>query len=201
MQLIMSPASPYVYKCRVVIREVGLLDQVEEVNVATTPLKSDPKALAANPTGKIPSLVRPDGPAIYDSRVITRFLNDKAKANLYAGEDAWDILTLEATGDAIMDAAVSISYETRLRPENEQSPAWVDAQWGKIMGAISALQNRWMAHLNGPLNIGQIGVACGLSYIDFRHDARGWRKGHDTMAAWYEEFSKRPSMIDAAPKV
>ncbi|MGB0798668.1 MAG: glutathione S-transferase [Planktomarina sp.] len=196
MQLIMSPASPFARKVRVLLRETNQLGDVEEINITTSPYQTDAQALAANPTGRIPSLVRPDGPALYDSRVITRFLDDRVNGGLYPTRDLWDILTLEATGDSMMDSAVSISYETRIRPEALQSTDWVDAQWGKIMGACDALEARWMAHLNAPLNMGQISVACVLGYLDLRHDARGWRKGHDVLAQWFAKFSARKSMVD-----
>lgn len=194
MQLLISPASPFVRKVRVLLRETDLLDQVEEVDVSTTPLASDPTVLAANPTGKIPALVRGDGPAIYDSRVITRFLNDYADAGLYPSHSVWEILTLEATADAIMDAAVAMSYEKRLRPDAQQSADWIEAQWGKASRAIAAINNRWMSHLAGPLHIGQIGVACALSYVDLRHDDRGWRNGNAALAEWHKDFAARDSM-------
>lgn len=196
MQLIMSPTSPYVRKVRVMIREAGLTDQVDEVQVTTTPLKSDPAALAANPTGKIPALIRDDGPALYDSRVITRYLDAQAKSGLYPESRLWEILTLEATADAIMDATVSMAYEVRMRPEAERSPDWVDAQWTKASAAISAINSRWMSHLAGPLNMGQIATACALSYVDLRHDARGWRNGNSALAAWHATFNERASMQD-----
>lgn len=194
MQLLISPASPYVRKVRVLLREADLLGTVEEVNVTTSPLNSAPEVVAANPMGKIPALIRPDGPAIYDSRVITRFLDDHAGAGLYPPSRIWEILTLEATADAIMDATVSMSYEMRLRPAAEQSQAWIGAQWEKAARGIAAVNTRWMSHLTGPLNIGQIGMACALSYIDLRHDDRGWRNGNDALARWHASFSLRDSM-------
>lgn len=194
MQLLVSPASPFVRKVRVLLRETGLLGTVQEVEVATSPLASAPAVLAANPLGKIPALIRPDAPAIYDSRVITRFLDDHAGSGLYPQSRIWDILTLEATADAIMDATVAMSYEKRLRPEAQQSTDWIEAQWGKAERAISAVNTRWMSHLSGPLNIGQIAVACALSYVDLRHDARGWRNGNDALARWHADFAARDSM-------
>ena len=199
MQLMMSPASPFVRSVRVLLRETGLIDRVEEVEVATTPLASAPEALAANPTGKIPSLTRADGPSIYDSRVILRYLDDMADANLYPATSLYEVLTLEATAMAIMDASVSMAYEVRLRPESEQSSDWVEAQWGKVLGGIAAINSRWMSHLNGPLNAAQITVACALGYIDLRHDARNWRNGNDSLAKWLAEFETRDSMIATKP--
>jgi glutathione S-transferase len=198
MKLLMSPASPFVRKVRVVLRELDLLDQVEEVVVTTTPLASDPAVVAANPTGKIPALLRDTGPALYDSRVITRFLNDHAAGSLYPQARIWDVLTLEATADAIMEAAVLMTYEARLRPESQQSSDWVEAQWGKASRTIAAVNARWMSHLHGPLDIGQIGVACALSYVDLRHDARGWRNGNDALSAWHTDFMTRDSMTATA---
>jgi glutathione S-transferase len=194
MQLIMSPTSPYVRKVRVMIHETNLTDTVEEVEVSTTAFAPDSTAISANPLGKIPSLVRSDGPAIYDSRVITRFLDDHAGSNLYPNARLWEILTLEATADGLMDATVSMAYEVRLRPESEQSPQWIEAQWEKADRAISAINDRWISHLHGPLNMGQIGTACALSYIDLRHDARNWRDGRQALADWHAAFSERDSM-------
>ena len=131
MQLIGSPTSPFVRKCVVVLHELGLIDDIPVVETATTPLNTAPEILPANPLGKIPALVRDEAPAIYDSRVITRFLNDHAKAALYPEAQLWELLTLEATADAVMEAAVLMTYEARLRPENAQYGDWIEAQWGK----------------------------------------------------------------------
>lgn len=199
MQLIMSPASPYVRKVRVMLRETGLIDRVEEVNVTTTPLVSASEALAANPTGKIPVLTRADGPAIYDSRVITRYLDDMADANLYPKSSLYEVLTLEATADAIMDATVGMVYEVRLRPDEQQSSDWIEAQWGKATRAIAAINSRWMSHLNGPLNMAQIATACALGYLDLRHSARNWRIGNEALAKWQVEFAARESMQATQP--
>ena len=193
MKLIMAEASPFARKVRVLLRETNQLEEVEEVSIATSPFQVNEQAKAANPTGRIPSLTRADGPALYDSRVITRYLDAKAAAGMYPEAKLWDVLTVEATGDSMMDSAVSISYELRLRPQEEVSTEWTDAQWAKIMGGCDALQNQWMDLLNGPLNMAHISIACALGYLDLRHDARNWRQGHDALAAWFADFSKRPS--------
>lgn len=200
MKLTVSPASPFVRKVRVLIRELELMDKVKEMDVATTPLASAPEVLAANPLGKIPALIRDDAPALYDSRVITRFLNDTNDGPLYPMTRIWEVLALEATADGIMDAAVSMAYEGRLRPESEQSQDWIEAQWGKASRGVAAINDRWMSHLAGPLDIGHIAVACALSYIDLRHGARNWRDGHDALAAWHASFCERPSMQDTVPE-
>jgi len=193
MKLIMAEASPFARKVRVLLRETNQLKDVEELSIATSPFQVNEQAKAANPTGRIPSLLRADGPALYDSRVITRYLDAKAAAGMYPEAKLWDVLTIEATGDSMMDSAVSMSYELRLRPQEQVSSEWTDAQWSKVMGGCDALQSQWMDLLNGPLTMAHISIACALGYLDLRHDARNWRQGHDALAAWFADFSKRPS--------
>lgn len=200
MQLLIAHASPFARKVRIVLRETGQLDAVEEVNVTTTPITSDPAVVAANPTGKIPALIRDDGPALYDSRVITRFLDARAKANLYPETSLWEVLTLEAMADAIMDAAVLLIYEVRFRAPQMQSPDWTGGQWAKITRSLDAAEDRWLAHLVGPLQMAQISTACALGYLDFRHGTHDWRTGRPGLAQWFAGFAGRQSMIDTKPR-
>lgn len=199
MKLLMSGASPFVRKVLVVLRETQQLDDVEIVNVTTAPGATPAELAAANPIGKIPALVRNGGATLYDSRVITRFLDDRAQAGLYPATNPWETLTLEATGDAIMEAAVSMVYERRLRDAAQQSDTWVENQWEKVSRGLDALDNRWMAHLHGPLDIGHVAVGCALGYLDFRHEDRNWRKDRDALAAWAAKFNARDSMQATVP--
>jgi len=200
MKLYYAPTSPYVRKVMIVLDETGQLEDVELINVATTPVAADPALLAKNPLAKVPALERVDGPTLYDSRVITAYLDDRAGGKLYpTGARRWDTLTLEATADGILDAALLMTYEARLRAEDKQMPEWVEGQWGKIERAVAALNTRWMSNLQGPLDMGQIAVACSLAYVDFRHGARDWRKGNDGLAAWFAAFDSRPSMRATVP--
>ena len=186
-------------KVHVVLHETGQSQDIEVIEAGTTPINTPDHVRAANPTGKIPALIRPDGPALHDSRVITRFLDARAKSGLYPEARIWEVLTLESMADAIMDAAVLITYEGRVRPEEQQSDVWKEAQWGKIRAALDVINARWMSHLAGPLDASHIAVGCALGYLDFRHDARGWRTGVDALAKWNEAFQQRDSMQATAP--
>ncbi|MDW4498237.1 glutathione S-transferase [Sulfitobacter sp. D35] len=200
MKLFHSPASPYVRKVVVLLHELERADAVSLETVTTTTFAPSEAVTAGNPLSKIPALERPEGPTLYDSRVICAYLDDLFHGGLYPKTAArWDVLTLEATAEGIMDAAVNMAYEVRLRPEDKQFDQWLDAQWGKVSRAVAALNARWMSHLQGPRDIGHIGVACALGYLDFRHDARNWRAGNDSLAAWYETFAQRPSMQATVP--
>jgi glutathione S-transferase len=200
MKLYHAPASPFVRKVMVLLHETGAVDRVSIVPASGNPLDPGTMPVDRNPLGKIPALERPDGPTLYDSRVITRYLDDTLQAGLYPpAPRLWDTLVLEATGDGISEAAVLMRYEMQVRPEGTRSPQWADAQWTKIDRALTALEDRWQSHLAGPLDMGQIAVAVALGYLDLRHADRDWRAKAPALAAWWAEFSARPALAATAP--
>lgn len=200
MRLFYSPTSPYARKIVVLLAEAGKSDAVTFVAGSGSPIDAGNAPLAQNPLGKIPALERDDGVALYDSRVITRYLDDRFQTGFYpAGARQWETLTLEATADGMLDAALLMVYESRVRPEEKRFAPWVEGQWAKVERALDALESRWMAHLHGPLDMGQIAVGCALGYVDFRHDARNWREGRPALAAWEAGFAARDSMKASVP--
>src|SRR5204863_7550506 len=82
MKLFYSPLSPYVRKCLVAARELGLHERIELVPAAAHPVNRDRNIVAHNPLGKVPTLVTDEGAVLYDSRVICEYLNAVGKGNL-----------------------------------------------------------------------------------------------------------------------
>ena len=124
MRLYDGAASPFCRKVKLLIAELGKTEAVEIVPALGSPVAPGSMPVAENPLGKIPCLVQDAAPALYDSRVICRYLNDLWDGGLYpAGPSLWPTLTLEATADGMMEAAVLVIYEDRCREEGERSPA------------------------------------------------------------------------------
>ncbi len=200
LTLYYSDASPYARKVRALAHEAGLEGQITLVRASGTPLDPGTTPITANPLGKVPTLLRADGAALYDSRVICEYLDARADAGLYpAGARRWDALVLEATADGILDAALSMVYETRLRPEQMRLPLIVEGYWTKIDRALDVLEARWMAYLAGPVCIGQIALGCALGYLDLRHPARDWRASRPELAHWESRIAARAAMQATAP--
>lgn len=200
MKLFYSPTSPYVRKVLVLMAEAGI-EGIELVSASGTPVAPDAGVIEKNPLGKIPALSREDGPTLYDSRVICQFLDSENGGKFYPnGAKRWDVLTVEATADGILDAAILMVYESRIRPEEIRFAPWVEGQWAKIDRALDVLETRWIDHLNGPMDMALIAVACALGYLDFRHASRDWRKGRPKLAAWEAAFAQRPSMQATVPQ-
>lgn len=200
MKLLGSPASPFVRKVRALLAETECSDKVEIEEVTSAVVGPIDELLSStNPSGKIPALIRPEGPALYDSRVICRYLDKTFRLGMYPKRGEFEMLTLEATADAIMDAGVLMVYERRFRPENHQDADWLEGQWRKVARSLDALEARWMSHLAGPVDMSHLALGCALGYLDFRHGARAWRDGRPALAGWAETFLERPAMVATAP--
>ncbi len=200
MRIYHSPTTPFGRKIMVQVLETGL--EVEVVSVTGTPIAAGTLPIDRNPLGKIPALELDDGRVLYDSRVISRYLDDLTGAGLYPAKPVlWDVLVLEATADGILDAAVLMTYEARLRPEERRYPEWVEGQWAKVARSLDAIEAGWMTQLSGPLDMAQVGLGCGLEYLDFRHGGRNWRAGRPKLADWQAEFARRPAMVATQPPV
>lgn len=203
MKLLHARPSPFVRKVMVVLEEAGKADAVTLVDGFGSPTAPNANVTAVNPIGKIPCLIDGDL-TIYDSRIITRYLDAKFGLGLYPDGDAiWPVLTLEAHADGILDAGVLCVYEIRARDEDDRSEAWMTAQRGKVARGLDALEASWMDHLEAGFDIGSIGVAAGIGYLDFRAEMGGfpnWRDGRPRLAAWGDAMLQRPSMVATAPE-
>lgn len=202
MKLHYALPSPYVRKVRAVAIELGLDDQIELVNRAMTPVSPDADLNADNPLGKIPCLVTDSGVALYDSRVICAYLDDLAgghKMIPMEGSARWTALRREALADGILDAAVGRRYETFLRPEELHWDAWIDGQLQKFIRGLDQFEAE-ASSFGDTVDIGTIAAAAALGYMDFRYADENWRNGRPSLAAWFDVFSKRPSIATTVPE-
>lgn len=200
MQLIYAAASPFARKVRVLAIETGLLARIELLDTAVLPTSLNEQVNARNPLGKIPVLLTDGGEALYDSRVICEYLDSLQQGQplFPAGGERWRVLRVAALADGLMDAALLARYEGAVRPAELQWPAWLEGQLGKVQRALDELE-RQAAQLQGPLDIGQIGVACALGYLDFRFAELAWRERCPALAAFQARVAERESMKATAP--
>lgn len=200
MRLWHNPASPFARKVRIVAREAGLLPRIEEIAVMVSPVNPNADLAARNPLVKIPALETSDGKVIYDSSVICEYLDSLHTGNHVIPADAsrWDALRLQSLCDGILDAAVLCRYETAVRPEQYRWDDWVKGQFTKIRNGLDALaaeSSTWRERFE----IGQIGAACVLGYLDFRFTDENWRGPRPQLAAWYESVKSRASIVATLP--
>lgn len=202
MKLFYAEPSPFARKVRVLIRELGLDDAVEEIAVHTTPIAPSDEVTAKNPLSKIPTLVTGEDESLYDSRVILAYLASlKPDGELLEppASERWRAMRRHALADGILGAGILHRYELVIRPEQLRWPQWLDAQKGKIIRALDALQND--PPQAGPqIGVDAIAVACMLAWLDFRMPDITWRASAPALSAFWDEMSIRRSIVETVPK-
>ena len=92
-----------------------------------------------------------------------------------------------------MDAAILQIYENRFRDADKHEPRWLNHQAGKVARALAALEAN---PPKGPRTVGDITIACALSYLDFRF-AGTWRAAHPNLVAWLDAFAAEVPAFEA----
>lgn len=203
IKLYASLTSPYSRKVRVALEELQLgEDEVELIVVDPFSSSAPPEFLAANPLSRIPTLVTKKGQPLPDSSLILDYLLNKYRNRgltpVPKSSARWPILRRAKLAEGIIDAAVAMVLEKR-RPESIIFTSFLDRQAAVIRRSLQQLHVE--ADLLGTDKIGPVEIAAGvaLAYLDFRLPWLEWRKDHDALAAWYEPFSQRQSMLKTAP--
>ena len=188
--------------------ELGLTDRVQVVPVAVVPGKPDADFVGrVNPLGRVPALTLADGSVLVDSHVIVEFLDDLAGGHrLIPGGDGQarhQALSDHAVAQGAMEAAVSLRYETALRPADKRWDVWCDDLWSKIARTLDWFEDQAdtlaRPRTAGSIDIVQASVLALVGYLDYRFAERGWRDGRPRLAAWAAEAMQRDSFTATDP--
>ena len=201
MTLYWSSRSPYVRKVMVAAHEVNVQDRLTLVRKNIAILKPDDEVIAANPLGKIPTLVLEDGATLFESSLICEFLDSLGPTPLLFPSETrarLAALRLHVTGNGLMDLMV-IARSERLRPDGSRSDAHVAAYHRKMITTLDRIEAEAETLADAPFSIGPLTIGCALSYGDFRSADIGlvkpnWRESRRRLASWHESFCARPSV-------
>lgn len=201
MKLYITVPSPFARKCRIVAREKGLADRVEEI--VADPYADAPALLASNPLVQVPALIAEDGLPITDSPVICEYLDALGQGPRLLpaeGPERWRVRRLETLANGALEMGVKRVLEKR-RPEHERSPSWI-ARWTTNMGrALDALEAAapQVETRAGPLDMGAITAGVAATWIGFRHPDVDWRAGRPNLAALQVALEARDSFRQTRP--
>lgn len=197
MKLYITAPSPYARKCRIVAREKGLADRIEEIVV--DPYANAPELLASNPLVQVPTLIAQDGLPLNDSPVICEYLDSLGAGPRLlpqGGVERLRVRRLETLADGALEMGVKLVLEKR-RPESERSPSWIE-RWTTNMGrALEALEAA--APDASRLDMGVITAGVAVTWIGFRHPDYDWKSGRPGLVALQAALEARPSFRDTAP--
>jgi len=202
MKFFYAPASPFARKVHITLIELGLQDNVELLFTPVVPGKPNADYVKSqNPLGKIPALQLESGETLFDSTVICDYLDSISstiKLLPEEGTDRFNALTRSTLAHGICESAVTLRYETFLRPEPQRWSVWIDDHWDKIDRTLTWFESN-KSQWQGDVDLAQITLACALGYLDFRTPECNWRDKNPAIAQWFTLFSDRDSFQQTVP--
>jgi glutathione S-transferase len=196
MRLWWSSRSPYVRIVTLALHELGMADAVELCPVSVsqkTPQKN--LALAAyNPMVSIPTLVFEDGRALSESALIGLALDRRyAPGRLVplTPPEMEAVLARAATARLMIDAVMQLRLYPGFR-DNDVKARIEGYRW-KLERTLDHFEAVGVQGGSDGADLGDLALAAGLSYLDFRLPEARWREGRPGLDGWYASFAERPS--------
>jgi glutathione S-transferase len=200
MKIFYSTASPFVRKTMIVADELGVVDRIERLPAAASPVKRDRNIIPFNPLGQVPTFITDDEQVLFDSKVICEYLNTTFKGKLFGDDNTrFKLLTDHAVADGAIAASLLVRYELLARPEALRWDEWLEGQTDKITTALQYFEDK-AQELYDRIDIVTITLACAFDYLDFRLPDYNWQKRFPGLKAWYDKFSVRESIAKTKPQ-
>lgn len=213
MRLIYHPASPFTRKVFMLAYELDLTKHITLQKVVVCPVPfpgwsdNNGDVSVYNPMTKIPCLIPDDVPdGVFDSKAICEYLENLAAINRNKDKKYWQLRTLHACADGMMDAAVLIAYEVRIRKEQGLLfEEWMEGQRQKILRGLDRLESAASSGIlpepgNAPASADEVAVAVAtamtsqMGYLGIE-----WTDGRPKLKEWMRKWEMRPSFEKTPP--
>jgi len=194
VKLLYQTHSPYARKALVFAHEAGLAAHLQVIHQETSPTRRNEQVFAENPLGKVPVLLRPGRPPLFDSDVICAYLDtlhEGRKLIPPEGEPRWQALRVQAVAQGLAEAGIAVRWETVRRPAELRYGPLRDGYIEKLISSYDWLENE--LDVGAAPHVGHIAVATALGWLEFR-ELPSFRERRPRLTAWYDEFAQRVSM-------
>lgn len=201
MKLFLNKTSPYARLVMVVIHEKRLADRVELA--WTDPWATPPELLAVNPLAKVPALVTDGGLSMLDSACICAHLDDVGSGPALLPAEATErlpALMKYGLGRGLIDVAFGVTIERRFANPGTK-PALAERWLAAVERTTAAVEKdpALLSEHEHP-DIGDLALAVGLAYVEFRLAEMRWRTSAPVTGKWLDRMSERRSMRLTQPE-
>ena len=199
MKLLGSNTSPYVRKVRLMLLEKN----IPHTYIVDSPSEPNSQVTRVNPLGRIPALILDSETCVFDSTVITEYVDTLNDTPILIPRqhalERMHVRRWEALADGIMDSAVVVRMEG-LRPADRQEANTMATHNAAITRALVFAEE----HLGGndwcegkTITLADLALTSALVYLELRQPERDWRLPHPGLAAWFARMNSRPSVTTA----
>ena len=198
MKLIYTTTSPLARKCRIILRELGLTDRIEEIITATR--SEDALIMTYNPNGMVPTLETDEGYTICETTVMCNYLEKQSNNKKFIPQNEkeyWQIIGLDAIASQMFESVVSRARDMKFKPKEFHFPAGIKYEQRRVQRGLDFLEKKSSIFMNkvNRLHI-TLGMVCLV--LDNVFPDEKWRENRSNILKVYEEFKSRDSFKDTA---
>lgn len=198
MKLIYTTTSPLARKCRIILRELGLADRIEEIITATR--SEDALIMTYNPNGMVPTLETDEGYTICETTVICNYLEKQSNNKKFIPQNEkeyWQIIGLDAIASQMLESVVSRARDMKFKPKEFHFPAGIKYEQRRVQRGFDFLEKKSSIFMNkvNRLHI-TLGMVCLV--LDNVFPDEKWRENRSNILKVYEKFKSRDSFKDTA---
>ena len=142
MKLYYTVISAFSRKCRILARELNIIQDMQEV--ITTMRSTESIIMSINPTGKVPALITNEEQLITESYAICNYLERIANTNINSDNnyDNWKINGYETVAYQVLESIVYRSIEKKNKPKDFIYGATTDYEKFKVNRALDFLKKK-----------------------------------------------------------
>ncbi len=199
MKLYYTVISAFSRKCRILARELNIIQDIQEV--ITTMRSADSIIMSINPTGKVPALITNEEQLITESYAICNYLEKIAKTNINSDNncDNWKINGYETVECQVLESIVYRSIEKKNKPKDFIYGATTDYEKFKVNRALDFLEKK-VPEFNSSINRVQITICLAFNTMYKNFPEENWKENRPLLNALVETFKQRESFIDTEGK-
>ena len=199
MELYYTVISAFSRKCRILARELNIIQDMQEV--ITNMRSNDSIIMYINPTGKVPALITNEEQLITESYAVCNYLEKIAKTNINSDNnyDNWKINGYETVACQVLESIVYRSIEKKNKPKNFIYGVTTDYEKFKVNRALDFLEKK-VPEFNSSINRVQITICLAFNTMYKNFPEENWKARRPLLNALVENFEQRESFIDTEGK-
>ena len=199
MKLYHTIISPFSRKCRILARELNIIQDIEEI--VTTMRSNDSIIMSINPTGKVPALITNERQLITESYAICNFFEKIANTNINStnNNDNWTINGYETVACQVLESIVYRSIEKKNKPENFIYKKSTDYEKYKVKRALDFLEKK-APEYSSYINRVQITICLAFNTMYKNFPEESWNENRPLLNSLVDKINQRKSFVETKDK-